>query len=118
MDDMLHKAEELGRLLADHSRFKALMAARDAVRADGAARQLLADYQSQVEKIQELTLGQKPVEVSDKRRLAELEQQVASNEVLKKLMQAQADFSQLMSNVNRAIYDRIAPPDEAAPDGD
>jgi len=118
MDDLLRKAEDLGRLLADHPRFKDLMTARDAVRADEAARKLLTDYQAQVERIQELTLAQKPIEVSDKHRLAELEQEVASNEVLKKLTQAQADFSQLMSSVNRAIYDRIAPPDASAPEGD
>jgi len=118
MDDMLRKAEDLGQLLADHPRFKALMATRDAVRADEAARKLLTDYQAQVERIQELTLGRKAIEVADKHRLADLEQQVASNEVLKKLMQAQADFSQLMSNVNRAIYERIAPPDEPESEGD
>jgi len=118
MDELLRKAEDLGRLLAEHPRFKALMAARDVVRADEKARKLLADYQAQVETIQDLTAKRQPIEVDDKHRLADLEQHVASNEVLKKLTQAQVDFSELMSNVNRAIYNRIAPPDASASEGD
>jgi cell fate (sporulation/competence/biofilm development) regulator YlbF (YheA/YmcA/DUF963 family) len=111
MDELIRKAEELGRLLADHERFQALMSARDAVRADADARQLLRDYEAQVQKIQRLAVEKQPIEVSDKHRLSDLERQVASNDRVKALTRAQADFSELMSRINRAIYDRIAPRD-------
>jgi cell fate (sporulation/competence/biofilm development) regulator YlbF (YheA/YmcA/DUF963 family) len=108
MEELLSKAAELGRLLADHPRFGTLMAARDAVRADEPARKLMADYERQVNRIQDLTLQNRPIEVADKRRLAELEQTVASNEKIKALAKAQADFTEMMSSVNRAIYENLS----------
>ena len=114
MDELLRKAQELGESLATHPRFKALIAARDVVRADEGARKLLEDYQAQVDKIHELTAANKPIEVEQKHRLTDLEQRVASNETIKQLSKAQVDFSELMSGVNRAIYDKIAPTDPSA----
>ena len=50
--------------------------------------------------------------------IADLEQKLASNGVIKKMMQAQADFSEMMSRINRAIYEKVEPalkpPDEDA----
>jgi cell fate (sporulation/competence/biofilm development) regulator YlbF (YheA/YmcA/DUF963 family) len=108
MDDLLNKASELGKLLAGHPRFKALMAARDGVRADEAARKLMGEYQAQVERLQGLSMQNQPIEPADKRRLADLEQTVASNPKIKNLAKAQADFTEMMSRVNRAIYDNLA----------
>ena len=108
MEELLQKAEDLGMLLAEHPRFKALMMARDAVRSDQIAKNLMGDYQAQVEKMQELAIRNRPIEVDDKHRLSELEQEVASNDKLKGLARAQADFSEVMSRVNRTIYDKIA----------
>lgn len=109
MEELIRKAEELGRLLAEHPRFKALIAARDAVRDDAAARELLQKYQAQVEKIQQATDEGKPIEVDDKRALADLEGQVAGNDAIKGLSQAQVEFSEMMNRINRAIYGRVAP---------
>jgi cell fate (sporulation/competence/biofilm development) regulator YlbF (YheA/YmcA/DUF963 family) len=118
MEELLKKADELGRLLAAHERFTALMAARDGVRGDEAASKLLADYETQVQKLQKQAAENKPIEVEDKRALADLEQQVASNDAIKAFAAAQADFSEMMSRINRAIYQKIAPaPDEESPAG-
>jgi len=117
MDDLLQKAEELGRMLADQPRFKALMAARDAIRSDPAARKALADYQTHVDHLQQLQAARKPIEVADKRRLGELESVLSGNAKVMAMSKAQADFSELMSRVNRAIYEKIAAEDaeEEAP---
>ena len=113
MDALLKKAEDLGRLLAGHERFKRLIAARDAVRADKTATELLRGYESQIQKIEDLTVKNKPIEVADKRALAEMEQKLASNDTVKAMAKAQADFSEMMNHVNRAIYEKIAPANEA-----
>jgi cell fate (sporulation/competence/biofilm development) regulator YlbF (YheA/YmcA/DUF963 family) len=112
MEDLLRKAEDLGKSLAEHARFKALMAARDGVVGDPEAQKLLGGYQQQAEKVERLAYENKPIEAADKQRLAQLEGAVASNDKLKKLMEAQADFSELMSKVNRAIYGEIVPPEQ------
>jgi cell fate (sporulation/competence/biofilm development) regulator YlbF (YheA/YmcA/DUF963 family) len=117
MDDLIRKAEDLGRLLASHPHFAALMAARDAVRADETSRKLMADYEKHVQRIEDLTLANKPIEVADKHKLAELEKVVAADEHIKELTKAQMEFSDLLNRVNRAIFGKIAAqsgPGEAA----
>lgn len=112
MQELLKKAEDLGRQLAAHPRFKALIAARDAVRDNQEAARLLRDYSSHADRIQELAAHNRPIEVADKQKLSSLEQAVASNAVLKRLMQAQADFTEMMNRINRAIFEKIAPADD------
>ncbi len=109
MDELLRKAEDLGQSLAQHPRFKELIDARDAVREDADARTLMQDYEEQVRKIQKLTEAKQPIEVEDKHKLGELEQAISSNEKVKRLTQAQVNFSEMMGRVNRAIYEKIAP---------
>jgi cell fate (sporulation/competence/biofilm development) regulator YlbF (YheA/YmcA/DUF963 family) len=98
-------------MLVDPPRFKALRAARDAIRADPAARKALADYQTHVDHLQQLQAARKPIEVADKRRLAELETALSGNAKVMAMSKAQADFSELMSRINRAIYEKIAAED-------
>ena len=112
MEQLIEKAEQLGRALAEHERFKALMVARDVVTADEAARKLMTDYETQVEKMQQLTLANKPIEVDDKRKLADLEKKVAADEKIKELTKAQMEFSELMNRMNRAIFSKISPQEE------
>lgn len=112
MEQLIEKAEELGGALAEHPRFKALIAARDAVTADEASRKLMAEYETQIQKIQDLTLANKPIEVDDKRKLADLEKRVAADEEIKELTKAQMQFSELMNRMNRAIFSKISPQEE------
>lgn len=109
MDELLQKAEELGRLMAEHERFKGLIAARDVVRADPKAAQLLRDYETHMQKVQHLAETGRPIEVADKHKLAEMEKLLAGNEAIRGFAAAQADFSEMMNHVNRAIYSKIAP---------
>jgi cell fate (sporulation/competence/biofilm development) regulator YlbF (YheA/YmcA/DUF963 family) len=108
MDELIRKAEELGHLLASHPRFAALMAARDAVRANETSRKLMADYETHVQRIEDLTLANKPIEVADKHKLAELEKVVAADVRIKELTKAQMEFSDLLNRINRAIFGQIA----------
>ncbi|MBN2582241.1 MAG: YlbF family regulator [Planctomycetes bacterium] len=117
MEDLIQKAEDLGRLLAVHPRFAALMAARDAVRNNETSRKLMTDYETHVQRIEDLTLANKPIEVEDKHKLAELEKVVAADEQIKALTKAQMEFSELLNRVNRAIFGKIAPRSEPRGDG-
>ncbi len=118
MEQLIEKAEQLGGALAEHERFKALMAARDAVTADEASGKLMAEYETQVQRIQDLTLANKPIEVDDKHKFADLEKRVAADERIKELTKAQMEFSELMNRMNRAIFGKIAPPEEPQPPSD
>ena len=100
---LLEKARSLGEAIANHERVRAYLAARRAVQTDAEAGTLLRDYQAQAERMRTLSAEQKPIEVADKRALAELEGKMASSAALKQLMRAQADYIELMNHINEAM---------------
>ncbi|NIA07135.1 MAG: hypothetical protein GWP14_05790 [Actinobacteria bacterium] len=107
-ENITAKAAELGQLIADSPAGKALLKARRELQVDKQAHKMLEDYQEQMQKIATLEKERKPVEPEDKRMLVELQQKVASHETLKLWIKAQADFSQLMRDVNQAIASPFA----------
>ena len=113
MQEIIELAEKLGKAIAAGPRHAAMAEARKKLRADPLATQLLKDFQEQAHKIARLEAETKPVEVADKRRFEELQQQIAGNDALKELMRVQADFSEMMNRVNHAIATPLGPPDDA-----
>lgn len=108
MDDILKKADELATMLMAHPRYQGLRVARDAVRDDPEAGKALEAYQQQVDKVQKLASQQKPIEPADKHKLADLEQQVTSHDKIRELVRCQADFSELLNNLNRRLFGPLA----------
>ena len=102
-DQITSKAVELGRLIAASPAGQALLKARRELQADEQAQKMLEDYHKQMQKIAQLEKEAKPIEPEDKRMLVELQQKVASHSSLKLWLKAQADFSQLMHQMNQAI---------------
>ncbi len=103
LDKIIAEAAKLGELIAETSVSRAFLQSRQGVQQDKQALEILEDYQRQLQKIAELDSSGKPIEPEDKHMLTELQQKVASNETLKCWMKAQADFSELMGKVNKAI---------------
>ncbi len=106
--ELLDRARALGEAIANHPLVQAFAAARAGVEKDTAAQQVLKAYEEQARHIRQLEAEQKPIEVADKRKLAECEQKMASNEALKELMRRQADYVALMNEVNRAMEAPLA----------
>lgn len=117
MDEILKKADELAAMLREHPRYQSLRQAREAVNGDAAAGQDLAAYQQQAEKMQQLAAQQRPIEPEDKSKLAELEQRVTSHDNVRDLIRAQADFSELLNNLNKRLFGPIAA-EEGMEEGD
>ena len=103
MDDLIAAARELGKKIATHQRTRDFTAAAKAVAEDKEAQGILKAYQEQVEHLRNLEKSQKPIEVADKRKLADAEARVAGNEKLKNMMKQQADYLEMMHRINRAI---------------
>jgi cell fate (sporulation/competence/biofilm development) regulator YlbF (YheA/YmcA/DUF963 family) len=103
MEDIIAHARELGKKIAAHPRCAKFMDAVRAVAQDKEAQQLLRDYQDQTRKIQELEASGKPIEVADKRQLADFQARVASSEKLKVMLKHQADYLEMMNGINGAI---------------
>ncbi len=106
--ELLAKARELGEALAAHPHVTTYYAAQRAARGDAAAQKLLQDYHSHLNRISQLEAEQKPIEVADKHKLRDLENQIAGQEALKILMRAQADYVALMNQVNQAMEAPLA----------
>jgi len=106
--ELLEQARRLGQAIAGHPHVRAYFAAQADVDRDPAAQQLLAAYTEQARRIRDLERQMKPVEVADKRKLAECEQKLAGNPALKALLRAQADYVALMNQVNRAMEEPLA----------
>jgi cell fate (sporulation/competence/biofilm development) regulator YlbF (YheA/YmcA/DUF963 family) len=108
IQELVDRARALGEAIANHPDVRAFAAARTRVEKDAEAQQLLKAYEEQARHIRRLEAEQKPIEVADKRKLAECEQRMASNDALKELMRRQADYVALMNQVNRAMEAPLA----------
>ena len=108
VQELLDRARALGEAIANHPHVQAFAAAREKVEKDAEAQQVLKAYEEQAQHIRQLETARRPIEVADKRKLAECERKMASNDALKELMRRQADYVALMNQVNRAMEAPLA----------
>ena len=109
MQDVMAKAELLGRAVANSDRFKALREAEAAIEADEEVKNFSMQLEEHAEKIRKLEESNSPIEPEDKRKFAELQEKVRSCEKLQNLARAQADYAEMMAKVNQRIQERLAP---------
>jgi cell fate (sporulation/competence/biofilm development) regulator YlbF (YheA/YmcA/DUF963 family) len=114
MQELMEKARRLGEEIAAHERTRSFVSAAQAVRTDAAASGLLREFEAQSERMAKLEQAQKPIEVEDKRALADLHGRLTGNALVKELMRRQADYFELMTGVNRAIQEPLIAIQEAA----
>ncbi len=110
MQAALELAEKLGKLLAQDPKIKAYIQALDDLNADTHAQQLLRDYEAQARKIAELERQVKPVEVDDKKKLVDLQAQIASSQLVKRFLQTQVEHLDLLRKVHQKINQQLEPP--------
>ena len=101
--ELINQARALGEAIAKHPDVQAFLSARTEVERNADAQKLLRAYSEHAQHLRKLEVEQKPIEVADKHKLAEYEQQMASNEALKKMMAAQVGYVALMNKVNQSI---------------
>lgn len=111
--ELFTQARALGEALARHERVASFLAARDALTRDAQAQRLMQDYQRHAERLDQLAHERKPIEVADKRTLAELEGQLSTNACVKEFMRRQADYLELMNHVYAEIEGPLAGPPPA-----
>jgi cell fate (sporulation/competence/biofilm development) regulator YlbF (YheA/YmcA/DUF963 family) len=113
VDRILSLAKRLGQAVREDERHEELQAAREAVNAQEKSRDLFEGYYKQQEKVSELMAQQKPVEPEDKKKLAQLQQDLAADDNAKRLLKAEADFAHLMRQVNQSIQSAMSGADES-----
>lgn len=106
--DLVNQARSLGEAIAKHSSVQAYMACKQKVQDDDVAQKLLKNYQELAQHLHMMEQAGKPIEPEMKRGLGEAEQLMASDETLKAWLRAQADYVDLMNQINRAMEEPIA----------
>ncbi len=102
-------ASRLGKTIAASPEATALRAAREGLDAQPEVAKLLADFQAQSAKVQQLEAENKPIEVDDKHALQALQDKLVASEVFKKYTAAQVNYIDLMRQVNQAIQTELTP---------
>jgi cell fate (sporulation/competence/biofilm development) regulator YlbF (YheA/YmcA/DUF963 family) len=107
MENILRLAEGVGQAIRLHPRYLKLVEADGKVSADKAASEAWEAYnRAYAGMVQKSQRGQ-PIEVDEKHRLERLKQAIASNDTLKAFLRAQADYAELMQQMNAAIFKAI-----------
>jgi cell fate (sporulation/competence/biofilm development) regulator YlbF (YheA/YmcA/DUF963 family) len=107
LDDIQALAEKLGEAIGKNPRFLALREAEKTIDADPTSKALLKALNEKTMEILRKEESLMPVEPEEKRELSKLRASAAGNENLQKLQKAQADYSEMMNRVNRALFDRL-----------
>ena len=120
MDEILAEAKRLAALLATNERTKALRTASAAVTGDPDAKQLEEDYAHAAAELRELETTGAPIEPEMKRRMATLGERIRRSTLLQALLQANAEFADMMDGVQHEISDAVGQalsPDPGADSG-
>ncbi|MFQ5411990.1 MAG: YlbF family regulator [Phycisphaerae bacterium] len=108
MEDIIADARLLGKKIAEHPRMKTFMSAAKAVAENEEAQGILKHFQDMTEKLRGLEQNNQPIEPEDKKALIESEAKFAGNDLLKKMISAQADYLEMMKRVNDAMEQSAA----------
>lgn len=114
LEKILQKANELGHLLAQNEivkRYRELAAKLDNA---SESRALLGDYVEALRDYDSKVRTGSVIEVEEKRKVADLEEKIRSDSILKEFLATQGYYLHLMEQVNDAIADpKGAPPKDS-----
>jgi cell fate (sporulation/competence/biofilm development) regulator YlbF (YheA/YmcA/DUF963 family) len=105
-DQIIKAAAELGEMLGEHPKVGRLEAAIQKLKADTEAQRALNDMNRHLQSVSEKEMAGQPIEVSDKKRLQELQSTVVHNLVLREFQLAQMDYVDLVRQLDDATYGR------------
>jgi cell fate (sporulation/competence/biofilm development) regulator YlbF (YheA/YmcA/DUF963 family) len=105
-DQIMKSAAELGEMLGEHPKVGRLEAAIKKLKEDTEAQRALSDLNRHLQAVTEKEMAGQPIEVSDKRRLQELQSEVVHNLVLREFQLAQMDYVDLVRRLDDAMYGR------------
>lgn len=109
-EDILRRARELGKLIADHEAARQLTETLESLKQDTDAQRALSDFERHVQSLGEKQAAGKPIEVEDKHKLESLQLAVARNPLLRDLQIRQMNYLDLLRQVEEAMRQEYEPP--------
>jgi cell fate (sporulation/competence/biofilm development) regulator YlbF (YheA/YmcA/DUF963 family) len=113
MQDILDLAQRLGKAIAESPQARKLLEARRELDKHKDLLDLLKAHREQAARLARLEEEQKPIEVDDKHKLAEIETRLAAADPMKSLTAAQMEYVDLMRKVNQTLQQHMGPPVES-----
>jgi cell fate (sporulation/competence/biofilm development) regulator YlbF (YheA/YmcA/DUF963 family) len=103
MEELLEKANELGRMLKDtevYSKYEKLSADLEA---DQDAKSLLEEYLNLFEEMHKKELGGFPIEVHEKEKITEVQKRVTENQLIVEYIDAKNRYVNLLMEIQKAV---------------
>lgn len=107
MDPIIEHARRLAEMLAADPRFTKLRQLESDVISDPENRRLLEDYEKSRMSLELKQRKFQPITPEEKKAHAEITKRVHGVPVLLDLARAQADYAQMMDQVNRTIHEKL-----------
>lgn len=104
---VMEAAREFGETLADCEECRAVEQAREALRNDREARELVSDYQSTQRSIQMARMWGESIPEEELDRLKDLGAKINSNPIVKNLLDAQKRLQEMLASLNAEISDLL-----------
>ncbi|MFG0330175.1 MAG: YlbF family regulator [Phycisphaerales bacterium] len=118
-DTVMDAARKLGELVADHETAKRYRESVESIEKDTETQRLMNDYNRFIMTLAEKESRGQPIEVSDKRKLEEMQSSLAMNIKIRNLQMAQMNYADLMRKIDQAVAGAVGgPEDPIAPGGD
>jgi cell fate (sporulation/competence/biofilm development) regulator YlbF (YheA/YmcA/DUF963 family) len=103
MEKILKKANELGHLLNGSDIVKRFRSLAEKMEKDETARGILNELMDSTRIFQEKEAGGAPIEVDEKRTLAELQNKAKENSLVSEFLATQVYYVNLLTQINEAI---------------
>ncbi len=100
---IIEQATALGTLVSQHPATVAYQETVKKLEADLDAQRLMNDYNRQLQTLGEKESKGEPIEVEDKKKIGDLQSQIALNPILSKMQLVQMDYIDLMRKVESAM---------------
>lgn len=103
-DELIEKADELGKLIAEHDATAKLKDAMGKLETDTTAKQAMEQYQAVLQALGRKQMSGQPIEVAEKKTLEQAEMAVVHNLTVKQFQLAQVEFADLIRKLDALIY--------------
>jgi len=107
--EIIDAAQRLGKLLASHEAPSNLESAVKALQQDIEAQRLLNDFNRHINQLAEKEATGRPIEVEDKRKLEQMQGDLATNLTVRRFQMAQMDYLDLRRKIDEVIDKELAP---------
>jgi cell fate (sporulation/competence/biofilm development) regulator YlbF (YheA/YmcA/DUF963 family) len=107
MEKIFELAKELGEALAAHPIGKKYHGAKEALDADEAAKKIIQEYEQMATRLGQKERQGQPIEPEDKRGLAALQGKISASDSVKKWMEAQVEYLNLLRQVNELVMKEL-----------